>query len=84
MNNIELNLRWLVGNSYYSMKELREAVTQAFEVGEDEMVYTRYFTGNNEPGCDVLIKAYVDNPEVEPHWIKVKHVKNEEVIIGVK
>ena len=84
MNNIELNLRGLVGNSYYSMKELREAITQAFEVEENEMVYTRYFTGNNESDCDVLIKAYMDNPEVEQRGIKVKHVKNEEVIIGVK
>lgn len=84
MNNIELNLRKMIGNSYYSMKELREAITQAFEAGEDEMVYTRYFTGNSEDDCDVLIRAYVNNPEVEPRGIKVKHVKNEEVVIGVK
>lgn len=84
MNNIELNLRELIGSRCYSMKELREAITQAFEVGEDEMVYTRYFTGNGELDCDVLIRAYVDNPEVEPRIIKVKHVGNEEVVIGVK
>lgn len=83
MNNIELNLRELIGHSYYSMKELREAITQAFEVGEDEMVYTRYFTGNSEYDCDVLIRAYVDNPEVEQRGIKVKHVDGEEVVIGV-
>ena len=84
MNNIELNLRELIGSRYYSMKELREAITQAFEVGEDEMVYTRYFTGNNEPDCDVLIKAYVNNPEIKPHRVKVKHMNGEEVIAGVK
>ena len=84
MNNIELNLRELIGNSYYSMKELREAITQAFEAKEDEMVYTRYFTGNREAGCDVLIKAYVDNPEVEQRRIAVKHVNGKEVVVGVK
>ena len=84
MNNIELNLRELIGNRYYSMKELREDIIQAFEVEENEMVYTRYFTGNGKDDCDVLIRAYVENPEVEPRGIKVKHLENEEVIIGVK
>ena len=84
MNNIELNLRELIGNSYYSMKELREAITQAFEAKEDEMVYTRYFKGNREAGHDVLIKAYVDNPEVEQRRIAVKHVNGKEVVVGVK
>lgn len=84
MNNIELNLRELIGNSYYSMKELREDITQAFEVKENEMVYTRYFTGNNGADCDVLIRAYVDNPEIEPRGISVKHVDGGEVVVGVK
>ena len=84
MNNIELNLRELIGNSYYSMRELREDITQAFEAGQDEMVYTRYFTGNNGAGHDVLIRAYVDNPEVEQRRIKVKHVAGEEVVVGVE
>lgn len=85
MNNIELNLRELIGNSYYSMKELREDITQAFEVKENEMVYTRYFTNSSSgDDYDVLIRAYVDNPDVEPHRIKVKHVNGEEVVTGVK
>ena len=84
MNNIELNLRELIGNSYYSMRELREDITQAFEAGQDEMVYTRYFTGDNEADNDVLIRAYVDDPEVEQRRIKVKHVDGEEVVVGVK
>ena len=84
MNNIELNLSKLIGNSYYSMKELREDIIKAFAVKEDEMVYTRYFTNSNGGAHDVLIRAYVDNPEVNPHRIKVKHAGSGEVVVGVK
>ena len=61
--NTNLNLRGLIGNAYYNVKDLEDDIILAFETEEEVIVYS---VSNN------VIRAYVDVQEAAEYNILVE------------